>query len=394
MFSLQQLVRATSNGGSDLSRLLRSVTSGATTTLCTAAATKHSSQAKLGDSGSHGSPSHTNGRSHGDSESDLESAHGHGQNISAHQFARKILQQRSQDIQRLIHTQSGTGQTRAKSSQQQQQQQTATKFAMSSLAAEPLQSQKADEITATKGGDVETPGLGASCHEVASASASAGKKPCFSTGLGEILQFMELIGNLKHTKRTGWVLRDVNDCESISGHMYRMSMLTFLLDGSEGLNQIRCMELALVHDLAESLVGDITPFCGVSKDDKRAMEFKAMEDICKLIEPRGKRIMELFEEYEHGQTAESKFVKDLDRLDMVMQAFEYEKRDNCLLKHQEFFDSTEGKFNHPFVKKLVNEIYEQRDVLAKAKGATPPPAIEVPNMERSTKLANGHDGSS
>lgn len=100
---------------------------------------------------------------------------------------------------------------------------------------------------------------------------------------------------LQHTKRTGWVLRDVNDCESISGHMYRMSMMTFLLDGTEGLNQIRCMELALVHDLAESLVGDITPFCGVSKDDKRALEFKAMEDICKLIEPRGKRIMELFE---------------------------------------------------------------------------------------------------
>ncbi|XP_026843874.1 HD domain-containing protein 2-like [Drosophila persimilis] len=206
---------------------------------------------------------------------------------------------------------------------------------------------------------------------------------------------MELIGNLKHTKRTGWVLRDVNDCESISGHMYRMSMLTFLLDGSEGLNQIRCMELALVHDLAESLVGDITPFCGVSKEEKRAMEFKAMEDICKLIEPRGKRIMELFEEYEHAESAESRFVKDLDRLDMVMQAFEYEKRDNCLLKHQEFFDSTEGKFNHPFVKKLVNEIYEQRNVLAKAKGATPPPAIEVPKMELPPpKLANGHNSSS
>ncbi|XP_016982896.1 uncharacterized protein LOC108047293 [Drosophila rhopaloa] len=395
MFSLQQLVRAaaaTSNGGSDLSRLLRHM-SGATTTLCTPTATKHSSQTKLGDNGSHGSPSHTDGRSHSESESDLESAR--GVNISAQQFARRILQQRSQDIQRHIHThtQADKGPTRAKSSQQQQQQQTATKFAMSSLAAEPLQSQKQDEISASTGTGVESHKT-ASCHDVGSASASAGKKPCFSTGLGEILQFMELIGNLKHTKRTGWVLRDVNDCESISGHMYRMSMLTFLLDGSEGLNQIRCMELALVHDLAESLVGDITPFCGVSKDEKRAMEFKAMEDICKLIEPRGKRIMELFEEYEHGQTAESKFVKDLDRLDMVMQAFEYEKRDNCLLKHQEFFDSTEGKFNHPFVKKLVNEIYEQRDVLAKAKGATPPPAIEVPNMERPSKLANGHDSSS
>ena len=52
---------------------------------------------------------------------------------------------------------------------------------------------------------------------------------------------------------------------------------------------------------------------------------------------------------------------------MVMQAFEYEKRDNCLMKHQEFFDSTEGKFQHPFVKKLVKEIYDQRKALVEAK---------------------------
>ncbi|KAH8273823.1 hypothetical protein KR044_001148, partial [Drosophila immigrans] len=341
---------------------------------------------------SHNSPSIAHGCCSRESKSKSESAH---DVIISKQFVRNLLQQRSQDIQRFIHTQGNVDS--AKSSHphhHQQQQQQTNKFAMSSLAAEPLQA----EISASEG-SAGTAATGAandatSCHEAAS---NAGKKPCFNTGLADILQFMELIGNLKHTKRTGWVLRDVNDCESISGHMYRMSMLTFLLDGSEGLNQIRCMELALVHDLAESLVGDITPFCGVSKDEKRAMEFKAMEDICKLIEPRGKRIMELFEEYENAQSPESRFVKDLDRLDMVMQAFEYEKRDNCLLKHQEFFDSTEGKFNHPFVKKLVNEIYEQRDVLAKAKGATPPPAIEVPKMESTlspTNVINGHGSSS
>lgn len=214
---------------------------------------------------------------------------------------------------------------------------------------------------------------GASCDgnensEASNKQGDEGKpKPCFNSSLADILHFMELVGNLKHTKRTGWVLRDVNDCESISGHMYRMSMMTFLLEETEGLNRIRCMELALVHDLAESLVGDLTPFCGVAKEDKKAMELKAMADICKLVEPRGKRIMELFEEYEEGQSAESKFVKDLDRLDMVMQAFEYEKRDNCLMKHQEFFDSTAGKFQHPFIKKLVKEICDQRKALVEAK---------------------------
>ncbi|KAL5282147.1 HDDC2 family protein [Megaselia abdita] len=143
--------------------------------------------------------------------------------------------------------------------------------------------------------------------------------------------------------------------------MYRMSMMTFLIDDSLKLDRLKCMQLALVHDLAESIVGDITPFCGVSKEQKRNMEMKAMEDICKLIEPKGNQIMELFLEYEEGKSSEANFVKDLDRLDMVLQAFEYERRDNCISKHQEFFDSTEGKFEHPFVKSIVQEIYNQRN---------------------------------
>lgn len=53
--------------------------------------------------------------------------------------------------------------------------------------------------------------------------------------------------------------------------------------------------LALVHDLAEAIVGDITPYCGVSKEDKKQREMDAMQEIAKLIAPRGQRLMELFE---------------------------------------------------------------------------------------------------
>ncbi len=35
---------------------------------------------------------------------------------------------------------------------------------------------------------------------------------------------------------------------------------------------LRCIKMSLVHDLAESLVGDITPLDGVSKEDKYRME--------------------------------------------------------------------------------------------------------------------------
>lgn len=32
------------------------------------------------------------------------------------------------------------------------------------------------------------------------------------------------------------------------------------------------MKMAIVHDLAECIVGDITPFCGVSKEEKYRRE--------------------------------------------------------------------------------------------------------------------------
>ena len=48
------------------------------------------------------------------------------------------------------------------------------------------------------------------------------------------------------------------------------------------------------------------------------------------------------QEYELQESAESKFVKDLDRLDMVIQAYEYEQQEQRPGFLQEFFDSTEG----------------------------------------------------
>lgn len=179
----------------------------------------------------------------------------------------------------------------------------------------------------------------------------------------DYVKFLELVGNLKHQKRTGWVLRDVKDCEPIAGHMYRMTMMTFLLENNPEtvtLDRIKCMEMALVHDLAEAMVGDITPYCGVSREEKQNREMEAMHEIAKLAGTSGAKLLELFHEYEEAKTEEAKFVKDLDRLDLVMQAFEYEKRDNCPDRLQEFFDNTEGKFNHSFVKNLVDEINTQR----------------------------------
>jgi len=85
-----------------------------------------------------------------------------------------------------------------------------------------------------------------------------------SSSSTKMLDFLLLVGKLKHIKRTGWLLRNVADPECVSGHMHRMAIVTFLLDTSKSsLDKVRCMQLALVHDLAECVVGDITPHCGI-----------------------------------------------------------------------------------------------------------------------------------
>ncbi|GFY70610.1 5'-deoxynucleotidase HDDC2 [Trichonephila inaurata madagascariensis] len=178
-----------------------------------------------------------------------------------------------------------------------------------------------------------------------------------------VLEFFMLVGKLKHLKRTGWVLRDVPECEDVAGHMYRMSIMAFLLDDgmSHQVNRERCIKMALVHDIAECIVGDLTPFCGISKEEKHKKELEAMERLCSLVgEKVGKEFLNLYKEYEEQQTTEAKTVKDLDKFDMILQAFEYEKQSNFSLSLQDFFNSTEGTFQNPLVLKWVEELKLKR----------------------------------
>ena len=53
-----------------------------------------------------------------------------------------------------------------------------------------------------------------------------------------------------------------------------------------------------------------------------------------------------FKEYEDCATQEAKFVKDLDKFEMVLQAFEYETLQNRPKQLQDFFDSTKGRIEN------------------------------------------------
>ncbi len=56
---------------------------------------------------------------------------------------------------------------------------------------------------------------------------------------------------MQTTPRTGWVKRGVKNPESIADHMYRMGVMSLLVQDT-AYNYSHCMKLAIVHDIAES----------------------------------------------------------------------------------------------------------------------------------------------
>lgn len=61
----------------------------------------------------------------------------------------------------------------------------------------------------------------------------------------------------------GWVRKDIDKPESIADHMYRMALMG-LIATSTSLDTSKLVKMAIVHDIAEAIVGDITPHDGVS----------------------------------------------------------------------------------------------------------------------------------
>ena len=181
------------------------------------------------------------------------------------------------------------------------------------------------------------------------------------------LNFFTTVGKLKTTLRTGWVDHKVPQPESVADHMYRMTMLCWCITDTT-IDRDRLMKICLVHDLAEATVGDITPpeVSGVSKEEKKKLELQALKDICNDLdnETVGNEIMELWNEYEDGETATAKVAKQLDKYEMIVQADEYEKANmDEKKKLDSFFKSTEGYFTHPEIAewdKLLRDSREQR----------------------------------
>ncbi|KAK2798413.1 hypothetical protein FQN50_008853 [Emmonsiellopsis sp. PD_5] len=204
----------------------------------------------------------------------------------------------------------------------------------------------------------------------------------FSAGASP-LEFLHLVGRLKRVKRAGWVRRGVADAESVADHAFRMTLMCAMFEGYPDLNIAKCAYMAMFHDIGEAIVGDITPFDGINKgrssiglaieetnsgpDEKYLRERLAIMFLSCLVHhfnpSCASSIMDLWLEFENGTTKEAVLVRDFDRLECLVQAFEYERSQGVNL--QDFLTEAD-RIETPEVKRLAEfQLLEREAFLAR-----------------------------
>jgi 5'-deoxynucleotidase YfbR-like HD superfamily hydrolase len=107
----------------------------------------------------------------------------------------------------------------------------------------------------------------------------------------------------------------------------------------------KLLKMAIIHDMAECKVGDITPHNGLSQEEKHEKENQGIQELFKNV-PNGQSFVDLWMEYERQEGKEARLVKELDKLEMALTAMEYQKQFPHL-NLMEFVKGAEDHINDP-----------------------------------------------
>lgn len=167
----------------------------------------------------------------------------------------------------------------------------------------------------------------------------------------DLVNFLHKVGELKDLERTGWKLHEVPNPESVADHSFRTAVMALILAKKLDLNTDKCVKMALIHDLSEVIAGDITPHDNINEEEKHKLEKQATKELIKDID--SDEVFELWLEFEEGKTPEAEFIYELDKIEMLLQTFEYEqKHKEEDIDLREFWEHVESRIKEPMIKKI------------------------------------------
>ena len=142
-----------------------------------------------------------------------------------------------------------------------------------------------------------------------------------------VLNYYVLCNKLKDVIRTGWKTWNVKRerLESVAEHVFGVQMLAIAMKSeySYDIDIMKVIFMLAIHELGETVIGDLTQF-DISKKDKERIEHEAVSKILRGILD-GKEIENLFLEFDSHRTKEAMFAYMCDKLECDLQCKLYDE---------------------------------------------------------------------
>ena len=174
-----------------------------------------------------------------------------------------------------------------------------------------------------------------------------------------IENFFKKVLELKNVPRQGWKEKlEIDNLESVADHSYSTAVMSMILSDMEGLNTEKIVRMALLHDLAESVIGDITPD-SIRKNEKISKENLAMKQILKNLPNKiAELYFEICNEYQKNSTEEAILLHSIDKLEMAFQAKFYQDKGISKEKLQTFFNTANKEIKNENLRKILSNFME------------------------------------
>jgi len=172
-------------------------------------------------------------------------------------------------------------------------------------------------------------------------------------------EFFQKVVELKNVPRQGWIekLENTNP-ESVAEHSYSTAVISMILSDLEGLNTEKIIKMALLHDLAESIIGDIIPD-NMAKNEKVRKENIAMKQILKNLPDKiAEPYFEIWNEYQKNSSQEAILLHDIDKLEMAFQTKFYQDKGISKEKLQTFFNTAKKEIKNKNLRNILSNFIE------------------------------------